>query len=160
MSFDIFDATKDNPRRFRRGRSRLAAIGASMQTQMNAILLLVEDEALLSMEIQDALTDGGFEVMLAKDGAEAFKLLENHGHELRGLVTDINLGNGPKGWDVARRARELMPDLPIVYMSGESGSEWTSLGVPKSVFVAKPFAPAQIVTAVSTLINEAGPIKS
>jgi DNA-binding response OmpR family regulator len=45
--------------------------------------------------------------------------------------------------------------MPIVYMSGESAEEWAVKGVPGSLMIAKPFAPAQLVTAVSNLINEA-----
>jgi hypothetical protein len=65
----------------------------------------------------------------------------------------LRLGRGPTGWDVARRARELNEDLPIVYMTGGNGHEWASQGVPNSILIAKPFAPAQIVTAVSHLLN-------
>jgi len=124
-----------------------------MQTQSSALLLLVEDEELLHTSLGDALSEGGFEVTLAKNGAEGLALLETHKSALRGLITDINLGQGPDGWDVAHHARELIPDLPVVYMSGRNGHDWTSHGVPHSVFLAKPFALAQIVTAISTLIN-------
>jgi CheY-like chemotaxis protein len=124
-----------------------------MQTQSSALLLLVEDEELLHPSLEDALSDSGFEVRLAKNGAEGLALLEGHKDALRGLITDIELGKGPNGWDVARHARELIHDLPVVYMSGRNGHEWSSQGVPQSVFLAKPFALAQIVTAISTLIN-------
>jgi len=50
--------------------------------------------------------------------------------------------------------------IPIVYMSGASGHEWTSHGVPNSVLIAKPFAIGQIVTAVSQLLNAGGPAVS
>jgi hypothetical protein len=36
------------------------------------------------------------------------------------MITNISLGVGADGWDVARRARELTPELPVVYMSGAS----------------------------------------
>ena len=72
----------------------------------------------------------------------------------RALVTDINLGkNGMTGWDVARRAREINPSFPVVYMSGDSAEDWASMGVPESIMLSKPFAPAQLVTAVSQLLN-------
>jgi DNA-binding response OmpR family regulator len=45
--------------------------------------------------------------------------------------------------------------MPIIYMSGESAEEWAVKGVPGSAMVAKPFAPAQLVTAISNVINEA-----
>jgi hypothetical protein len=72
---------------------------------------------------------------------------------LRGLITDINLGDGPDGWEVAKRGRELIPTLPVVYMSGASGQDWPPKGVPHSTLLAKPFAPAQHITAISVLLN-------
>jgi hypothetical protein len=43
--------------------------------------------------------------------------------------------------------------MPIIYISGDSGQEWLSKGVPRSVMIAKPFVPAQLITAVTTLIS-------
>jgi len=57
--------------------------------------------------------------------------------------------------ELVRRARELVPNIAVVYVSADSGPDWTSSGVPKSVLVIKPFAEAQIVTAIATLITEA-----
>ena len=71
------------------------------------------------------------------------------------MVTDVNLPPGDvTGWDVAKRARELHPELPVVYMTGAGGNDWASHGVPNSVLVPKPFAPAQVITAVSQLLNQ------
>jgi len=61
------------------------------------------------------------------------------------------------GWDIARRAREITADLLIVYVTGDSGPEWASQGVPNSILVTKPFAPAQLLTAVSQLMNLTAP---
>ena len=69
------------------------------------------------------------------------------------LVTDIKLGSSTTGWDVARHARELKPEMPVVYMTGSESSDWPSLGVPNSILVPKPFAPAQVITAISQLLN-------
>jgi DNA-binding response OmpR family regulator len=117
------------------------------------LLLLVEDDALLSMTLAEALETAGFEMELAGNGHGALSMLEDKQSSIRGVVSDINLGEGPSGWDIARRARELIPQIPVVYMSGASQQEWTSQGVPNSTFVGKPFAPAQIVTAISALLN-------
>jgi CheY-like chemotaxis protein len=68
-------------------------------------------------------------------------------------VTDISLGAKGTGWEVARRARELNPNLAVVYMSGDSAAEWHAQGVPQSVMVPKPFAPTQVVVAVASLAN-------
>jgi two-component system cell cycle response regulator CpdR len=58
---------------------------------------------------------------------------------------------------LARSAREINPALPVIYMTGTHGEEWASKGVPNSVLLLKPFAPAQIVTALSQLLNALPP---
>jgi CheY-like chemotaxis protein len=60
------------------------------------------------------------------------------------------------GWDVARRARELQALLPVIYMTGDSAEHWRAQGVPGSVLLQKPFVSAQLITALSTLLNDAG----
>jgi len=120
-----------------------------------AVLLLVEDEALLQEVLDVGLTDAGFQVVVTSDGAQALAELDADVTRFKAVITDVKLGSGPDGWEVARRARELEPKMPIVYMSGDSDHEWSSKGVPSSIIIAKPFAPAQLVTAVSTVINEA-----
>jgi DNA-binding response OmpR family regulator len=67
-------------------------------------------------------------------------------------VTDVNLGPGPTGWDVAKRARELNETLPVIYVTGEDAREWGTKGVPNSRIVRKPFTTTQVVEAVAALI--------
>src|SRR3954449_6446477 len=104
--------------------------------------------------VEEALVDGGYTVSIASTLEDAFELLDAPDAAYRALVTDINLGDGKAtGWDIARRAREVTVDLPVVYMTGASGDQWTSQGVPNSVLLTKPFAPSQVTTAVSQLLN-------
>jgi CheY-like chemotaxis protein len=119
------------------------------------VVLLVEDEPLILINIQDALEEGGYAVITAATGQEALEALEDRAGELSGIITDIRLGSGPDGWEVARHARELKPSLAVVYATGDSAHEWTSHGVPKSLLMQKPYAAAQAVSAISTLLIEA-----
>ena len=122
------------------------------------LVLLAEDEPVISIDLQAALEEAGFAVRLAPDGAQALALIETEGEAIRALVTDVNLGRGPNGWDVAHAGRERNPGLGVVYVTSADSSEWAANGVPNSVFVSKPFANAQIVVAVSELLNaEASP---
>lgn len=118
-------------------------------------VLLVDDDALVHEVIRLALEDGGFEVVSAATGAEAIALLDARHGTIHALVTDINLGKDVDGWAVARHARELQARLPVVYITGDSGYEWRSHGVPESIVIEKPFVAAQIVTAVAAARNEA-----
>ena len=95
---------------------------------------------------------------MASSGENAVELLDTSEGKYRALVTDINLGRGGiDGWDVARHAREIDPNFLIIYMSGNDVDDWASKGVPNSLMLAKPFAPAQLVTAVSQLLNASPP---
>jgi CheY-like chemotaxis protein len=121
------------------------------------VILVVEDDQTIQSVIEEALSDGGFEIAIASSGEQAVELVNAANPPFRAVVTDINLGrNQMDGWDVARHARENKPDMPIIYMTGDSADEWASKGVPNSILLTKPFAPAQLVTAVAQLLN-AGP---
>ena len=123
------------------------------------VILVVEDDQLIQSVVEESLTDGGFEISIASTGEKAVALLDTSEGKYRALVTDINLGEGNlDGWDVARHAREIDPNFPIVYMSGKDVDDWASKGVPNSIMLAKPFAPAQLVTALSQLLNASPPI--
>jgi len=121
------------------------------------IILVVEDDDPIQGIVEDSLADGGFEAAIAASGEEAVTLLKSGTANYRGLVTDINLKGRMDGWEVARRAREIDPAFPVVYMSGAAAGQWPSHGVPNSIMLEKPFAPAQLVTAVSQLLNVGGP---
>ena len=118
-------------------------------------ILLVEDEALISAMVEDALKEAGFSVKVASRSEEAIRFLDAPDAAFRALVTDIDLAdNKGSGWDIAKRGREINSELPIIYVTGGGASDWASHGVPNSVLVAKPFAAAQVVTAVSQLLNQ------
>ena len=121
------------------------------------IILVVEDDPLLQISAEETLGDGGFEIVIVASGEEAVVLLRGHKGKYRALVTDINLNGKMDGWEVAQLAREIEPDFPVVYMSGAAAADWTSKGVPLSLMLEKPFAPAQLVTAVANLLNSGTP---
>jgi CheY-like chemotaxis protein len=121
------------------------------------VVLVVEDDAPVQTIVEDALTDGGFEPAIAASGEEAVTLLKGIKGKYRALVTDIQLRGVMDGWEAARRAREIDPEFPIVYMTGGNAADWPSRGVPNSILLTKPFAPAQLVTAVSQLLNAGKP---
>ena len=121
------------------------------------LILVVEDDQLIQSLVEGTFGDGGFDTAIAASGEEAMGLLQGQKGKYRALVTDINLTGKMNGWEVAQRARETEPDFPVVYMSGAAAADWTSKGVPNSIMLAKPFAPAQLLTAVSNLLNSGTP---
>jgi DNA-binding response OmpR family regulator len=121
------------------------------------LVLVIEDDQVIQSLIDDALCDGGYEPAIAASGEEAVTLLKGGQTEYRALVTDIDLAGRIDGWQVARAAREIDPGFPVIYVTGASADDWAVHGVPNSVLLTKPFAPSQLVTAISNLLNAGGP---
>jgi CheY-like chemotaxis protein len=121
--------------------------------EASVLVLIAENEAAIQDILQASFEDGGFAVILASTGEEAIAAMDGHGGTVRALITDIKLDSNVTGWDVARHGRELNPDLPVVYVTASERHDWASRGVPNSVLIEKPFAPAQVLTAVSQLLN-------
>jgi len=121
------------------------------------LILVIEDDPTIQAIIDEALCDGSYEPAVAASGEEAVTLLRSRLYHYRVLVTDIYLKGQLSGWDVARAAREIDPAFPVVYMTGAAAEQWAYRGVPNSILLTKPFAPAQLVTAISNLLNAGTP---
>ncbi|RVH16552.1 response regulator [Sinorhizobium meliloti] len=120
-------------------------------------ILLADDEAMLLLDFESVLTDAGFLVTAVSSGFKAIEILRAGTSVVDGIVTDIRFCQPPDGWQVARAAREIDPDMPIVYISGHAAFEWASNGVLGSIMLEKPFTPAQLITAVSQLLDARPP---
>lgn len=118
------------------------------------LVLVVEDQDAIRDVIVQSLDEAGYQVIEAETADQALRRVnEAQGNGIRALVTDIDLGDEISGWDIAHRARELDPSVPVIYVTGGNADAWAVKGVPNSILITKPFAPAQIVTAVSQLLN-------
>jgi CheY-like chemotaxis protein len=108
------------------------------------IILVVEDDGLLRANIADALRSSGWGVIEARSGEAAVALIRS-GVLIHTLVTDIQLGGGLTGWDVADTAVRRDPGMQVIYASGNPIDE-TRI-VPRSRFIAKPYQLSEIVAA-------------
>ena len=111
-------------------------------TSTRLVVLIVEDNALIRHRPRrDASRSSGWSVLEADSAEEALDLC-NSGQHVDVLVTDINLGNGTTGWDIAR-AFWLREPLPVIYMSGNADNPLRH--VPASAFMAKPCPPPEVI---------------
>jgi len=111
-------------------------------------VLLVEDEVLIAEMVRDALEDRGLAVRSAYCHRSACDILDAQAESFSVLVADINLGPGGSGFEVARRARELHPDVKVVYISGHA-AHLQKQGVDGSIMVPKPFYPDELADRVA-----------
>jgi CheY-like chemotaxis protein len=114
-------------------------------------VLLVEDEVLISMMIEDAMVARGFEVYTATNAGDALQVL-SEGPPVDVLFTDINIEGDMDGAALARRARELHPELAVLYASGSMKS--VANAVPGSTFVPKPYALADVCKMVAQMASD------
>ena len=121
------------------------------------IVMIVENDLAIQALVDEALIEAGFETAIAASAEEAVPLLKGKVANYKALVTDINLKGLMNGWEVAKAARVIDPAFPIVYMTGAAAGDWASHGVPNSILLEKPFAPAQLMTAVSQLMTMGSP---
>jgi len=105
-------------------------------------VLLVEDEFLISEWVSQSLAEQGFDVRTVSNAADALQLLAALPVDV--LFTDINLPGGMDGAALARRAREMRPDLPVVYASARATLFKQDSRVPGAIFVPKPYEPALV----------------
>ena len=107
------------------------------QAQLNQAqpirLLLVEDEFLISDMVAEDLSEQGFVVRAVANASDALSHLASAAVDI--LFTDVNLPGGMDGMTLARRAREMMPDLPVVYASGHANAFDLERCVPGSIFI-------------------------
>jgi CheY-like chemotaxis protein len=121
-------------------------------------LLLVEDEFLISEMVAEDLSEQGFSVWTVSNARDALAHLASTAVDV--LFTDVNLPGGMDGMALARRAREMRPDLPIVYASGHVNVFGLDACVPGSIFIAKPYLPSVIARVLTTAIKAVGTARS
>ena len=119
-------------------------------------VLIVDDEPHIVELIVEALNERGVKVASALTDQDAFALLERNAQDLSMLVTDINLGKGVTGFDVARKARELNPALAIVYITGQP-QKLERFGVDGALLVEKPFPADEFAEKLVSLIPQKDP---
>lgn len=104
-------------------------------------ILVVEDEVLVRMVVVDALEDLGFRVLQAGSGPDALEIVKT-GVEIDMMLTDVGLPKGMNGRQLAEVAREMRPQLNILFATGYDESLDTGISALPAGFdvVRKPFS--------------------
>ncbi len=120
----------------------------------NAVVLIVEDEALIRMNARDMLEEAGYGVLEACDADEAIAILESR-NDIRAVFTDITMAGSMDGWKLAHAIRSRWPPIHLILTSG--------LKVPDGElptngrFIPKPYSADRITTALRELFDTEQP---
>jgi len=118
-----------------------------------AVILIVDDEVFIRGVTEIMVQDLGHKTLVASDPVEALAHLES-ATPIDGLFTDIRLKSSALGgFELARQAMALRPELRILYTTGSSLTDkMRTLFVEGAHFMQKPYSPAQLNDSMKELL--------
>lgn len=125
------------------------ARGLGLMLEQVAVLV-VEDEALIMIDIAVQLESEGFKVYTATNADTAIDLLVAH-NDIRLVFTDIDMPGSMDGLRLAAAVRERWPPVRIIVTSGARLVEITDLP-DGSVFFSKPYDHSSVVGAMREML--------
>ncbi|MCL6699504.1 PAS domain-containing protein [Sphingomonas sp. NSE70-1] len=117
------------------------------------LVLLIDDDEDLRSIVSSALNSLGYEVVTAADGPSGLNQLLSSRPDV--LVVDFAMP-GMNGAEVAKQARELCPNLPVVLASGYANTDAIERAIGKDgKILRKPFRIDELLAAVAEATGEA-----
>jgi two-component system cell cycle sensor histidine kinase/response regulator CckA len=117
-------------------------------------VLIVDDEETPRSVTCRMVRALGYQAQTARDGREALRFLQQHPGEVRLMLTDVVMPY-MDGGELAERALDLLPRLPVVLMSSYPVGEIAELiaGYPELPFLAKPFSTEKLQQVLTPLLG-------
>src|SRR5579862_1634435 len=91
------------------------------------MILLVDDDALFRSSLSLILRKEGLETVEAEDGIDAFRIVQENGHRIDLLLTDVQMP-AMDGLALAEAVRRLYPNMPVLLMTGSPAPFSHTLG--------------------------------
>jgi len=115
-------------------------------------ILVVDDSEFILEFLNELLTNEGFTVRTAADGAEAIRLLKDEHVDV--LLTDLNMPT-VNGMELVKRTRERYPDVIALIMTGYASLETAREAIVYGVldYVFKPFKNEEILAALKNSLE-------
>ena len=132
---------------------RTAHVKPRVEPKQARTVLIVENDKAVRTFLSYAIEGGGLNVLTCSTGGEAISMIREHQAEVALLLSDVNMPE-MDGLTLARLAREIIPDLPVLFLSGSplprgSGPNWR--------FLPKPLDAKTLMNAVTELANFQAP---
>ncbi|MEK7866375.1 MAG: response regulator transcription factor [Planctomycetota bacterium] len=125
---------------------------------MTKTVLLIDDEPDLVRLLDYNLTQAGYAVLSARDGASGLDLAARHAPDV--VVLDVMMP-GMEGWEVCRRLRasSTNPRVPILILTAKTEEADRVLGLELGAddYLTKPFSVREVVARVRALLRRAEP---
>lgn len=117
-------------------------------------ILIVEDDADMREVLSAAYNNEGYRALIAKDGFEAFKIIEDEFVDL--IVTDIMMP-GMDGYEFSRDLRDSGYDLPILMITAKSRFDDMEKGFRSGAddYMVKPINLKELILRTEALLRRA-----
>ncbi|WP_122224227.1 response regulator [Pseudomonas syringae group genomosp. 3] len=117
-------------------------------------ILVVDDEPAVRLLIAELLEDLGHVVLQAEKGSDALVILQSKA-AIDLLITDVGLPGGMNGRQVADAARDVRPDLKVLFVTGYAENAVLAHDTlePGMHVLPKPFAIAELISRVTALLE-------
>ena len=121
---------------------------SSLKPGQGELLLFVDDDRSVREMVAPTLSERGYRILTAANGAEALALVSQHEPEIRLVLTDVAMPV-MDGLEMIQKLHSRVPDLPVVLMSGtfEAGKQSLPAGV--TAFLNKPFRLEQLLSVIA-----------
>jgi CheY-like chemotaxis protein len=138
--------------------ARYAAAKALSHSVAFETVLVCDDDDGVRKLLVDILEFRAYKILQARNGRHALEVVQTYGGPIHLLITDVvmpQLG----GVELAQKLRETQPNLAVLYLSGyPEQPEVLSLALDRQTqFLAKPFLPSDLTSAVSSMLEASGP---
>jgi hypothetical protein len=126
----------------------------SPRARASETVLVVEDSDDLREIVDRILTESGYRVMVAADGAEAIEMSRQFTGHIDLLLTDVVMPH-MQGNELAPRLLQARPDLRVLYMSGFAQPALAADGTlpPELALLDKPFNEPTLLARVRQVLE-------
>jgi CheY-like chemotaxis protein len=117
-------------------------------------ILVAEDSEEVQKLMSEVLREEGYQVLVAQNGEEALRLVEDHPGPIHLLLTDVVMP-GVGGKEVADLMASLRPETKVLYTSGYTNQAvclTAGMRGPGTAYLQKPFSPDDLIRRVRDVL--------
>lgn len=117
------------------------------------LLLIVDDEPLMTDLFIKIISKRGFEVISANDGESALEIVRSRNSDLSLVITDMTMP-GMDGVGLSRALEQIAPSLPVLIATGLD-TDFGELQAPSNVvgIVTKPYQTNTLMDTIRTILS-------
>jgi two-component system cell cycle sensor histidine kinase/response regulator CckA len=126
----------------------------SMATRRERTVLLVDDDEGVLAILEHTMAQQGWRILAAENGEQALQSCRDQIDAVDLVITDLQMPE-MNGNELAKRLRELKPALPIIFVSGDSGSDLADAvkALPNHRYLKKPFRTSELAELVTNFVG-------